>query len=218
MNFKGYKITDAELVRLVSQPLPADEGKRRARLRADGIDRVIYVCPECGISRLTAKGEYIRCGICNRAIKLLPSGELECEGAELPFSSIDGWYGYQEDFVRALPVVELADSPILCDTAAFIDVTTRRRNIILRKAALTLYANRIVVAAPNGEEIDFGFDTLSDVCLGGVCAVNIYYGDEVYQFKGRSGFCALKYVNLFYKYKSAAAGEKRAEYLGVEKE
>ena len=45
--------------------------------------------------------------------------------------------------------------------------------------------------------------------------LNIYFGETLYQFKGSKRFNALKYVNLFYRYKNIKEGNADGKFLGL---
>ncbi|MBQ8321296.1 MAG: hypothetical protein IJX92_02895 [Clostridia bacterium] len=214
MSFIGHKLTDAELVSAVADGRFTSDDKSR-RARALGLERILYVCRECGISRHITRADTLRCSICGCTAKILPSGELEyTEGAK--FATLRKWYEYQKEFISTLTPDESGSTPIISDTVSFDDVTAKKKARILRKGTLSLFSDRLVIAAPNGETIDFSLKDTEDVCLSGACGINVYYGEGVYQFLGGRDFCALKYVNLFFRLKSIARGEERAEYLGVQ--
>ena len=45
--------------------------------------------------------------------------------------------------------------------------------------------------------------------------LNIYHDKRVYQLKGSKRFNALKYVNIFYRYKNISKGEENGKFLGL---
>jgi hypothetical protein len=50
-------------------------------------------------------------------------------------------------------------------------------------------------------------------CLGRN-KLNVYHGKQVYQFKGGKRFNAVKYVNLYFRYKNIMKGEGD-QFLGL---
>ena len=45
--------------------------------------------------------------------------------------------------------------------------------------------------------------------------VNIYKDDRVYQLKGSKRFNALKYVQIYYRYKNISKGDFDGKFLGL---
>jgi hypothetical protein len=45
--------------------------------------------------------------------------------------------------------------------------------------------------------------------------LNIYYGKDVFQFKGSPHFNALKYVNFWHRYKNIVRGNADGQFLGL---
>ena len=45
--------------------------------------------------------------------------------------------------------------------------------------------------------------------------LNIYHDGHVYQLKGSKRFNALKFVNIYYRYKNVKRGEQNAKFLGL---
>ena len=58
------------------------------------------------------------------------------------------------------------------------------------------------------------FDNISSAGVFGKNKFNIYVDKQIFQFKGDVSFNALKYVNLFYKYKIEKGDEKNG-FLGL---
>ena len=60
----------------------------------------------------------------------------------------------------------------------------------------------MTVSGSGFEKMTFDFDTVSAIAVLGKNKLNVYSGAKVYQIKGDKRFCALKYVNLCYRYKN----------------
>ena len=45
--------------------------------------------------------------------------------------------------------------------------------------------------------------------------LNLYVGDTVYQVKGDDHFNALKYVNLYFRFKNICKGDNNVKFLGL---
>ena len=61
----------------------------------------------------------------------------------------------------------------------------------------------------------FDFEHLTAVSVLGKNKLNIYFNGKVYQIKGDAHYCALKYVNLCYRYKNIVKGDENDKFLGL---
>ena len=67
--------------------------------RADGLNRILYKCPHCGVEGKTeGKGTTLTCHSCGKVYTLTEYGALEAEGAA--FTHIPDWYAWQRAQVR----------------------------------------------------------------------------------------------------------------------
>lgn len=215
------QMNDDELFKRISDGLYVNEAcvdgeYRHARL-AEYLERAIYVCPDCGLSAFESHKKHIECKKCHKRIEYLPSKELRGEGFDFPFRFVADWYDYQSEFVRKLDLSLYNDEPMYCDTALLSRVIPYKKKIKLdKRARLELYGNRILIKTKKGE-ILIPFDKAQVVTVLGRNKLNIYYGENVYQFKGSKRFNALKYVNVFYRYQNIIKGDKNGEcrFLGL---
>jgi hypothetical protein len=104
---------------------------------------------------------------------------------------------------------------IYSDTAELSEVVLYKKKLLISKSAkIELAFDRITLRF--GEEVlDFPFDSTSAVTVLGKNKLNVYFGDKVYQLKGSERFCALKYVNLYYRYKNVMKGDENDTFLGL---
>ena len=172
----------------------------------------MYVCPYCGLSEFESNGDTIECKKCGRKIKYLPSKELKGVGFDFPYTNVGEWYDHQCDFINSFDNDKHIDEPIYTDTAAMSEVILNKKKVKLNSSVkLCLYGDRITV----GDDMVFDFDQTYVVTVLGKNKINIYYGDKVYQFKGNKRFNALKYVNLFYRYKNIREDGGNGKFLGI---
>ena len=69
--------------------------------RADGLERVLYKCTNCGTEgKMKAKGIQIKCDNCGDTHELLENGSLKRISGEGIFSSIPDWYAWERQCVR----------------------------------------------------------------------------------------------------------------------
>ena len=136
-------------------------------------------------------------------------------GFDFPFRFIGDWYDYQEKYINSLDTREFTSEPLYRDTASMSRVIVYKRKESMHKVAqLALYGDRVEIFAP-GAEYTFAFSDISAITVLGKNKLNIYTGDDVYQLKGDKRFCALKYVNLYFRYKNLLKGEENGEFLGL---
>ena len=85
--------------------------------RADGLNRILYKCPHCGVEGKTeGKGTTLTCHSCGKVYTLTEYGALEAEDAA--FTHVPDWYAWQRQEVRR----ELEDSTYRLDIAVEIGV------------------------------------------------------------------------------------------------
>ncbi len=209
-------LTNEELFRLIKDGLYVNEAKCdivfKHRKRAEYLERAIYVCPFCKLSRFESHNEFIECKKCGRKTEYLPTKELSGIGFELPFRFVNDWYEYQKEFVRNLDLTEYILEPMYADTVRLFEVIIRKRKELLRNCSTVgLYGNRIEIDS----DLTLDFDDISVISVLGRNKLNIYHKGRVYQFKGDKRFNALKYVNIFYHYKKAQRGDGNDEFLGL---
>ncbi len=215
-----YKaLTDDELTAAVNEELFVNEAKADAEFRhkclAEYLERAVYVCPYCGLSSFESSGDIIECKKCGKKIEYLPTKRLRGIGFDFPFEFVSDWYDYQKDFVNRLELDEMDDSPLYKEKAAMSEVIVYEKKLPLYgEADIFLYKDRIKIKTPD-TTYDFPFDEASAVTVLGKNKLNIYHNKKVYQLKGNERFNALKYVNLYNRYKNIAKGEKHGEFLGL---
>jgi phosphoribosyl 1,2-cyclic phosphate phosphodiesterase len=65
------------------------------------------------------------------------------------------------------------------------------------------------------EKLVLPFERISAVSVLGRNKINIYYEEKLYQLKSDEHFNALKYVNIYYRYKNTLGGENDEQFLGL---
>ena len=203
--YKG--MTDDELLAHVKNELYVDEGKvtgeYHSKALAEYLERAMYVCDDCGLSEFESKGDIIKCKKCGKNIRYLPTKELVGVDKEFKFKFVSDWYDYQNDFINSLDPKLYTDTPLYTEKVDFSEVILyKNKELIEENATLELYGDKITVSGEKLEKMTFNFDTVSAVAVLGKNKLNVYSGGRVYQIKGDKRFCALKYVNLCYRYKN----------------
>lgn len=209
-------ITAEALFARIQEGLYVNEAKADAQFhhkkRAEYLERAVYVCPYCGLTKFESHNETVECLRCHRKIIYEPFTKLTGVGFDFPFSYVNDWYEYQSDFVRKLDLNEYLDVPMFEDTANLSQVILGKRKQPLRKdAKIVLYGDRIQI----DEDLTLPFAEVSVAAVLGKNKVNIYHKDMVYQFKGSKRFNGLKYVNMLYHYKNREKGDVNGRFLGL---
>ena len=213
-------MTNDELFSIIKEQLYVNEahdcGKYTSKKLAEGIERAIYVCRNCGLSSFETHADSIRCKTCGETIRYLPNKRLLSENADFPFNFLLDWYNYQNDFIYNLDLKAYEKKVIFTDKIRFSELTSgKKRQLIKKEATLRLYVDKITLDEGEQDEAVFLFNELSGTTVLGKNKLNIYIKKQTYQIKGNKSFCAVKYVNMFYKYKLIAKGETNGKFLGL---
>ena len=211
-----YKtLTDDELYDLILTELNGDETAVKEcyyhKKNAEYLERVIYVCPHCGLSSFQSHNDILECKTCGRQFRYLPSKEFEGVNCEAPFKNVSDWYDYQCDFVNKLDYTSYLDTPMYEDIVCLSEVILYKNKKTINKTARSvLYGDHILI-----EQLEISFEQASTITVLGKNKLNIYIDDKVYQLKGDKSFNALKYVNMFYHYKNVSKGDTNEQFLGL---
>ena len=192
------------------------DGRFRSNKRAEYLERAVYICPFCGFSKWESHGNRITCTTCGRTVHYGEDKRLTGEGFDFPFPFVGQWYDYQEDFVNGQNVAAMKDEPIFRDEARFSEVIVYKRKKVLRKkSALTLYGDRIGIDENTAEECALLFSDTDAVAVLGRNKLNVYHGKKVYQLKGGKRFNALKYVHIYHRHRNITRGDENGQFLGL---
>ena len=178
---------------------------------AEYLERVLYVCPHCGITHFESNGDTVKCTSCGRSAKYLPNMEFS---GEFPFRYMLDWYQYQERYVNALDTLSETSQPIIRDTCDLYQVSLySKKQLIAENVELTLYGDRIEMSGGFCDVFPFGeTDTIT---ILGKNKLNLYRADMVYQVQSDKRFNALKYLNLFHRYKNLTSEVQNGSFLGL---
>ena len=204
-----------ELVKVIEEGLYVNEAcvdhTYHHKQLAQYMERAIYVCPQCGLSTFESNGDILECKKCGRKTRYLPSKELEGVGFESPFHFVNDWYEYQKKYVNSIDPTVHTHAPIYEDIANLSEVIVyKRKNLLQKDAPVKLFGDRFEIG---GQVLPF--EDVSTVAVLGRNKLNIYYKDQLFQLKSHKRFCALKYVNLFYRCKNIMRGDSDGEFLGL---
>ena len=69
--------------------------------RADGLERVLYQCPHCGVEgKMEGKGINLICHSCGKTYTLTETGFLEAADGKPAFTHVPDWYCWEREQVR----------------------------------------------------------------------------------------------------------------------
>ncbi len=212
-------LSNDELYEIIKDGLYVNEAVADAEFHhkksAEYLERMIYVCPYCGLSTFESHGDIVRCKKCDNKVRYLPTKEFQSEDAAFPFRFAADWYDYQIDFINALDVSTCCDEPIFRDTAMISKVIPcKKKERITKQAKIELYGNRIAVDIGN-DTLLFPFDEATAVTVLGKNKLNIYHDNQIYQLKGDKRFNALKYVHIYHRYQNIKKGDNNGKFLGL---
>lgn len=213
-----YKaLSDDELFDRIKTAMYVDETKVGADYlgskRAEYLERVMYVCPDCGLTVFESKENEITCLKCKKSITHNADKTLSGVGFEFPFKYVADWYDYQCEFVNGLNLNENPKTLYFEDNVALFEVILyKNKNLLSKNAKLSLYGDRMSVCF-DGAELELDFENIKGITVLGKNKLNIYFGDKVYQIKGSKRFNALKYVNFCFRYKNLLS--ENGEFLGL---
>ena len=211
------KMTHEELFARIKSGLQVDEavadGCFRSNKRAEYLERAMYVCPFCGLSKLESRGNRITCTTCGKGVTY---GEDKSLTGDFPFPFVKQWYAYQQELVNGLDVTAYTEKALFTDRADLDEVIVYQNKKPLHKGMeVSLYGDRILLSLPDGGEQVFPFGEVNAVTILGKNKLNIYYNKRVFQLKGDQRFNALKYVNIYHRYKNITRGDEDGKFLGL---
>lgn len=213
-------MSPGEIYERIRQGLNVDEtqipGRYRGRKRAEYLERMLYVCPKCGLSRFESRGDRVRCLSCGLEASYGEDKQFKSADAAFSYRYAADWYQAQEDFVNALDTRDYLTKPLYRDRADLSRVLLYKRKELLRKGCdVALYGDRIVLDEGTERELCLPIEELSTVTVLGRNKLNLYHGEQIYQLKGDKRFNALKYVQLCARSKNIARGDFDDKFLGL---
>lgn len=214
------KLSREELLDRICEELFVSDAKRdflyQSSRRAEHLERLIYVCPECGFSPFQSKGNEITCQTCQKTVRYQEDKTFFSKEGAFPFLFVNDWYEYQNRFVREADLTACTGEPVFEDTVALFRVIPYRKKVLIeKKALLSLYGDRVTITRKNGEESELFFAELSGASVMGRGKLNLYTDSETLQIKGDASFNPVKYMHFFYRCRYQVKGEGDGEFLGL---
>ena len=211
-----YKeLTNDQLFAILLEELTVDEsgscGEFPHKKSAEYLERVVYTCPDCGLTTWESNGQVTRCTKCGRQDRYLPDKALVGVDRPFPYPFLADWYQAQEAFLNALDTLTMTDSPVWEETARLSLVHPgSHKDILAKNAGICLYGDRITIA-----DRIFAFSEIRAVTILGKNKLNVYTDDSIFQIKGGKRFNGLKYLNFDHRYINLTTGDHNGKYLGL---
>ena len=208
-----------ELFAIIQDALYVDEREDKTAFycknNAEYLDRVMYYCPDCGLSVFDTKKDMISCTKCGKQIQYLPDKTLKGVNCDFPFVYVKDWYDAQSNFVRNMDLAALNDAPIYSDEVFFAEsIYCKRKRVIDKNARLVMYKDKFVVETV-AETFLYPFEEVSSATVLGRNKLNIYSNHRTFQFKGSKHFNPVKYLNIYFHAVNVAKGDTNDEFLGL---
>ncbi len=216
-----YKnMTNDELYELIKTELYVDEANDENcfyhKNRAEYIERVMYVCPKCGLAEFESSGHIIECKNCGIKIEYGVDTRLKGVNCDFDFKFINDWYEYQQHFINNIDLKDYLDKPFYSDEASLSEVVVYKRKLKIKESvSIKLYGDKIVVDENTNDERVFEFEKTLAVTILGRNKLNIYYDGKIHQLKSGKRFNAVKYVNIFNRYVNLNKGDENDKFLGL---
>lgn len=215
-----YKnLTNEALFEIIKKELYVDERLDQTpfygKKNAEYLDRVMYFCPYCGLSELDSKGDIVSCRKCGMQVRYLPDKRLEGVGFDFPYPYVKEWYDAQSNFVRALDMDRFGDDPIFRDTVGYSENIYCKHKVKIDDAAtLSVFRDRFQVETGHGVDV-YPFAQVYSATVLGRNKLNLYVGNQIFQFCGSKHFNPVKYLNLYYHSVGEGREHNDDEFLGL---
>ena len=211
--YKGW--TNDQMYQYICKALYQNEANSDAsfyhKKSAEYLERVLYVCPHCGITHFESNGDTVKCTSCGRSAKYLPTKEFS---GDFPFRYMLDWYTYQEDCINHMDTLTLTEQPIIRDACDLYEVSLySKKKLLAENVELALYGDRIELSG--GFKEVFRFHEVENITILGKNKLDIYHADMVYQIQSDKRFNALKYLNLYHRYKNITTEVQNGSFLGL---
>ncbi|MBR6594745.1 MAG: 1-acyl-sn-glycerol-3-phosphate acyltransferase [Clostridia bacterium] len=212
-------MSDDELYDAIRTELFVDEAvadmEFRHKRSAEYLERVMYVCPKCGLSEFESHKDTAHCKKCGLSLRYMPDKTLLGTDGAFPFRFLADWYDYQKDYINSLSPEDMGDDVLYTDKASLIRVIPyEKKEVVSKDALFRLYRDRVEIEM--GRELKtLHFDEISTAAALGRNKLNLYHGDDIWQVKGDKRFNPVKYVNLYYRYANIQKGDENGKFLGL---
>lgn len=213
------KMNDDELYDRIISGLQIEYDENRlykSKHRAEGIERVLYVCPKCGsVNTFTSKKEKFWCTKCNASGEY--SSNLRIISDDFSFKTIHEWYMWQFEWLKKYDfnhtnLIYFDSSLELCK------INNRKKNKLSKNnASIKMYSDKLILEYKEKKEtkvLEFKLEDIDDMTALMKKKLSFYVGLDTYILKGECPFNTLKYLFMFYHIRNVVRGEED-EFFGI---
>ncbi len=216
IKYDDYKnLSNDELYKLIKEKLYVNESDDKVIInesnRAEYLERVIYRCPKCGISKFYSYNDKFMCLNCQTEYTFNNDKTI----SNSKYHTILEWYNYQKNVLYTESLHDIDKNVLISsDNVGFYEIIPYKfKHCISKKCTLELYSNRLVVRYKD-KEIIYLFDNITSSAVMLQNYLNIFVDGHTYQFKDNKRLNALKYMQHIYKYK-IEEGVITDDFLGM---
>ena len=209
------ELTDDELFSLIQKELYVDDteiGRTfKGKRRAEYIERVLYICPDCGLTTYSSHGNEFKCDKCGKTYHYNEDLTISGNGFEAEFKYIKDWYDFQCDYVNNYDFSIFKDQPVYINK----DIVLKENRV--RRGKKMIYKGDVKAYFDHFEfgDLRFNFDDITSCTNLGRCKVGFYTDNKKYQFVDKENkYAGIKYMHLLYRYKNLKEGNN-SKYLGL---
>lgn len=209
------KLSNEELFDLVKSNLYVNEvlDKRvvKSNILAEHIERVLYLCPKCGMTHFISSGNTFKCIKCNETFTYNSDKTIS---GNTKHKDILSWYKYQEQVLFNTNLLNLPlNEVITSDKTSIYEIKGFKKKRISNNSIINLYPNRLEITYKD-EIMVINFDDIVSAGCFNTNRLNVLLSNTTYQFKDNHLFNPVKYMQYIYKYKIEKGSEEN-DFLGI---
>jgi hypothetical protein len=181
-------------LRVIETP---NELKYRSKKQAEKLERVLYLCPNCGkVGMIYSEGKKVKCHHCDLDVKYTDNLTLE---GNVDFKILNEWYTFQEEYIENFECKD--DETIFadCDIKLY-DVTRGQKKELIIYGNMEIQNGGFLFYNHRGN-YTFKLSEITALTVLGKNKLNFYIENRTYQIKGDKTYNALKYMQIYYKIK-----------------
>lgn len=197
-----YKEMDNEaLYNLIKSELFVDDNQIKnksfkSKYIAEYLERVIYLCPNCGVSHFQSKGNVLSCLQCDFRASYKPDLTFS-EGS--PYKNVNEWYEAQKQ--HAISFDFSRSQVITTDEVSLYKFIPNQKKDLLGETTISLTNESIrLFDKSQGKYLNCHFSAIKGLTCIGRNRLNLYINDSTFQIKGTVSFNPVKYVLMYYSY------------------
>ena len=205
------KMDNDELYKLILNELKVSEYPTpytfKTRNMALGLERVLYVCPNCGsVQTIYTEGNFVKCSHCDLEVKYNKNLTLTSKNPNFKFQFMNEWYKYQIEYVKNY---DFNHQKVIYkdENIQLLKMHYRAKGEPLGKGTLEIDQNCFRIRT-NTEVFEFPLKSIFSSTVLGKHKLNFYIDKETYQIKGKDDFNALKYMQMYYHIQNKLKGEE----------